>query len=273
MRRFALLLVLLLALVVGALVLSRAQGRLVYFPTREIEAAPSVIGLEYRDVWLQVDGQRVHAWLNSARGERLGTVLFFHGNAGNISHRQQTMLFWAHHGMDLMIVDYPGYGQSEGRPTEANTYATAQAAWDFLTAQEHIPADEIVVHARSLGGGIGTWLASQEHPRALILESSFLSIPDMAQELFPWVPRWMVRIRYPSRDRIAGIQCPVLIAHSREDEVIPYRHGRGLFDAAREPKMFLELQGGHNGGWTQTADYDATVRRFLTDAGLEVPTP
>jgi fermentation-respiration switch protein FrsA (DUF1100 family) len=193
-------------------------------------------------------------------------VLFFHGNAGNISHRLESLAIFNRLGLDVLMVDYRGYGQSSGRPTEAGTYRDARAAWDWLVARGVTP-DRIVVFGRSLGGAVGAWLAARPgvRPAGLIVESSFTSGADMARRLYPWLPaRLITRLKYPVREYVAASRAPVLIIHSRDDEIIPFDMGRELFEAAPEPKTFFELRGDHNAGfWISRDRYVPALNSFL----------
>ena len=177
-------------------------------------------------------------------------MLLFHGNAGNISHRIDYAKMFYGLGYSTLLVDYRGYGESTGEPSEAGTYRDATASWLWLTAARGIKASDIVIFGESLGGGVATWLAAQHVPRALILASTFTSIPDLGVEVYPWIPvRRLSRIHYDNLANVERIRVPVLIAHSPNDEIIPYAHGRRLHAAAHEPKAFLELSGGHNEGF------------------------
>ncbi len=230
-----------------------SQASLLYLPnlpSRAIVASPQDIGLDYETVWLtSEDGVRLHGWYIPAAQER-GTVLFFHGNAGNISHRLDSMRIFNRLGLAAFIIDYRGYGQSNGKPSEAGTQRDAVAAWRYLTEARGIAAQRIVLFGRSLGAALAAWLAARERPAALIMESAFTSVPDLAAELYWWLPaRQLARLQHATRDYLEDVRSPVLVVHSPEDEIIPYRHGRALFDAAHEPKAFLDLQGDHNGGF------------------------
>jgi hypothetical protein len=242
-----------------ALVLYLLQGRMVFLPHlpgRALDATPEAIGLDYEDAVIETaDGERLHGWFVPADAAR-GTLLFFHGNAGNISHRLDSLAIFNRLGLDVLMVDYRGYGQSSGEPSEAGTYRDARAAWDWLVARG-VPPDRIVVFGRSLGGAIGAWLAGQADvsPAGLIVESSFTSGADMARRLYPWLPaRLITRLKYPVRDHLAAATSPVLVIHSRDDEIIPFDMGRALFDAAPEPKTFFELRGDHNAGFWLSRD-------------------
>ncbi len=234
------------ALLVGVFLF---QSRLVYFPNmgREFSATPQDAGLEYEEVWLTTsDGERLHAWFVPASQSR-GTLLLFHGNAGNISHRMDYLLMLHRRGYSSIIFDYRGYGKSSGRPSEQGTYRDAEAAWRYLTVIRKLEPRRIALLGESLGGAVAAWLASRQAPGALVLASVFTSVPDLGAEVYPFLPvRLLSRFEYDTRAYLKNVQAPVLIAHSREDDIIPYRHGQALFAAAREPKAFLEMRGGHN---------------------------
>jgi len=228
------------------------QSHLVFYPGtgREIIATPARIGLAYEDLHLETsDGISLRGWYIPA-AQPHGTVLFLHGNAGNISHRLDSVLMFHRMGYNMLIFDYRGYGNSSGAPTEQGTYRDAEAAWRYLTEQRQIPSCRIVLYGESLGGAVAAWLAAHQQPAALVIASGFTSVPDLAQHIYPFLPvRWLARIRYDTREYLRSVAAPVLIAHSPEDEIIPFEHGRALFAAANPPSQFLELAGGHNDGF------------------------
>ncbi len=243
------------------------QPRLVYFPdpARGLVATPRAAGLEYEDVQLHTaDAETLHGWWVPARNAR-GAVLIFHGNAGNISHRIGYLTMFNRLGYATLIIDYRGYGKSSGTPSEAGTYRDGEAAWRYLMQTRMHGPQDVVLIGESLGGGIATWLALQHAPRALILASTFTSVPDLGSQVYPWLPvRLLARIDYDNLARIGQIAIPVLIAHSREDDIVPFAHGAALFAAAREPKQLLVLHGGHNDGFLFTRDEStAAVGAFL----------
>jgi len=253
-----------------SLMLYLLQDRLVFLPHmpgRELDATPQVIGLDYEDTWINTaDGERLHGWYIPADDAR-GTVLFFHGNAGNISHRMESILIFNRLGLNVLIVDYRGYGQSSGKAGEQGTYRDAKAAWDYLVGQRRLPPERIVIFGRSLGGGVGAWLASQPgvEPAGVIIESSFSSGVDMGKRLYPMLPvRLITRINYPVREYITAVRAPVLVVHSRDDEIIPFDMGQAIYQAASEPKTFFELGGDHNAGfWISRERYVPALDDFL----------
>ena len=243
------------------------QNSLMYHPVKELPYTPSDIGLTYEEVWFSTDdGISIHGWYVAALEER-GTVLFSHGNAGNISGRLETIRMLHGLGLNVLIYDYRGYGKSEGHPNEEGTYRDALAAWNFLVQEKNISEDKIVIMGRSLGGAVSARLATQTAPAALILESTFTSAKDLAQELYPFVPvRWLMRAEYPTADYLQQISVPVLILHSREDRLIPFHHGQELYQKAKDPKDFFEMDGGHGESHVVTgADYIAKLDQFFNE--------
>ena len=251
------------------------QSTLIYFPSKSHYATPKAAGLEYEDVWLTTaDGVRIHGWF-VFHPEPRGTLLFFHGNAGNIGDRIESLQIFNRLGLNSLIIDYHGYGLSGGSAGEQETRLDAKAAWDHLTTDRGIPPEDIVVFGRSLGGGVAAWLASETNPAGLILESSFTSVPDLAAKYYPLFPvRLLARVRYDSKAALSRIRCPVLIVHSVDDEIVPFSHGRALFDAAPPSRFFLELRGGHNDGFLRAGDwYVNGLSGFLDRALAPVPGP
>ena len=153
-------------------------------------------------------------------------------------------------GYNTLIIDYRGYGESSGTPSEQGTYRDAQAAWQYLTEERNIPATRIVLLGESLGGAVATWLAAREKPALLLLASAFTSIADMGAAIYPFLPTHLLsRFEYNTQEYLRSVTCPVFVAHSPQDEIVPFAQGQALYAAAPEPKQFLELQGGHNNGF------------------------
>ena len=241
------------------------QSRYVYFPARDILATPAALALPFEDItFVAGDGRRIAAWFVPATPSR-GTALICHGNGGNIGDRLHVIQLCHALGLNTFIFDYRGYGNSPGRPSEQGTYADALGAWNFLTQERHLPPDRIIIFGRSLGGAVAAWLADRKKPAGLILEATFTSLSDIGASVYPYLPvRLLCRYRYPTLDHVRNVRCPVLVAHSREDDMIPFTHGQKLFQAAPEPKVFAELSGGHNDGEGFTeASYRKTLDEFL----------
>jgi len=228
------------------------QANLLYFPnipSRTVNVTPESMGLNYEAIELQTnDGVKLDAWFVPADNPR-ATLLFCHGNAGNISHRLESIELFHKLGLSVFIYDYRGYGNSQGKPSETGTYLDAQAAWRYLTDERQIQHKDIVIFGRSLGAAIASNLAAKTAPKALIIESSFTSVPDLAAQLYAFFPvRSLSRFSYPTEHNIQNVHAPILIIHSPDDEIIPYSHGKRLYEAAPEPKQFLTIIGGHNDG-------------------------
>lgn len=244
-----------------------AQDGMVFLPdlpTRQLGQTPAALGLSYEDVTLHTpDAQRLHAWYIPHANSR-HVVLFLHGNAGNISHRLDTISRLRELGVNILLFDYRGFGQSSGEASEQGTYLDARCAWEYLRRERQFAGEQIIVHGRSLGGAVAAELATQVRPAAVILESTFTSIPSMGAELYPWLPvDWLARIRYDNLARIGQIQAPLLILHSPQDELVPYTHGLALYAAARAPKQFAQLEADHNNGFRRSPDYVPALRMFL----------
>lgn len=245
-----------------------AQKSLLYLPTAagpSLDVTPAGAGLDYEEVRLSSgDGVELHGWFVHGDGSRV--LLFFHGNAGDITHRLFSIGQFHELGLSVFIIDYRGYGRSGGRPSEQGLYRDAEAAWRHLTETRRIAPDDIVVFGRSLGGSVAAWLAARHRPAALIVESSFTSVPDIASEIYPWLPvRWLSRLRHATRDYVGDVRCAVLVVHSRDDEIIPYHHGQAIYAAANQPKTLLTLRGGHNDAIsTDESTYMDGLRAFLS---------
>lgn len=251
-----------------ALYLYVFQARFVYFPelpSRQLTTSPADIGLAYETVSLRTaDGETLAGWFIPA-SEARGTLLYLHGNGGHMGHRLDPIEVFHRLGLNVLIIDYRGYGNSSGKPSEASTYEDALAAWNYLTQHKRLRPERIVLFGESLGGSIAAWLAARQPPAGLILYASFTSVPDMAQALYPMFPAsWLARYHYDTRAALSKAHCPLLILHSSEDEIIPFSHGQTLLDAANTPKQLVELRGGHNDAlWVSRAVYAREVEHFL----------
>jgi len=249
------------------------QGKMVYFPMSQIVATPADHGMDFEEVMIETtDGVRLQAWFVRAAEPAGRTVLFFHGNAGNLSHRMDSLVNFRGLGLDTLLVSYRGYGNSDGRPSETGTYLDAAAAWDHLTNERGIPGERIVVFGRSLGGAVASWVAAERDPGGLILESSFTSIIDLGARYYWFLPvRLLSRFSYDTLGRLPQVRAPVLIVHSPQDEIVPFEHAEALYEAAPEPRTLLRIRGGHNDGFLLSgAAYIDGLRSFV--ATLDDPT-
>lgn len=243
------------------------QSRFIYFPERGLTADPTSIGLDFEDVSLVTsDGVTLSAWYIPSDQSR-GVVLFCHGNAGNISGRLDSIQIFNRLGLDVLIFDYRGYGESQGTPDEAGTYRDAEAAWRYLVETRGVDPGRVIVFGRSLGGAVAAWLAERHTPAMLILESSFVSLADVGSRVYPYLPIGLIlRYRYDTAAHLSGVNSPVLVVHSRDDETMPFDQGLRLYRAAPEPKRLLEISGSHNQGFvTSGAVYRDGLEGFISE--------
>lgn len=256
-----------LLFVVYAVYLYFNQSKYVYFPTSAIVAIPSDAGLLFEDIMLKTsDGISISGWYVPAENQR-GTILFFHGNGGNISHRIEFIEMFYKLNLSTFIIDYRGYGKSEGKPTEEGTYLDAEAAWDYLVEEKKINPSGVILYGRSLGGPIGARLAEKHKPAALILDSTFTSIKDIGAGLYPFLPvRKFFKFEYNTIEYLKGVDCPVLIIHSRSDSYIPFSHARELSEAVDNKKELVETLGDHNTNFiVSRKDYKNSIDFFIDE--------
>jgi hypothetical protein len=166
----------------------------------------------------------------------------------------------------VLVFDYRGYGRSDGKPSEQNVYEDAQAAWSWLVAVRQTAPDKIFIFGRSLGGAVAIDLATRVNCAGVILESTFTSAVDMGSKLYPFVPvRLVARFSFDSLSKMGRVLCPVMVAHSPDDEMIPYAMGRTLYEAAHSEKLFVDLTGHHNDLLSLDSDlYRNALRGFLS---------
>ncbi len=228
------------------------QDSLIFPRTRDIYRTPAdpPFSWEYEDIYVTVNGDKTHGWFVPLENAR-GIALFSHGNAGNIADRLESIHLLRRLGFSVLAYDYGGYGLSEGRPSEQRIYADVEAMWQYLTEVRDIAPESIVIFGRSLGGAAAAHLASKTTPAAVVLESTFTSVPDVVRGL-PVVGHILalgVRHRLPTLEKIPAIKAPLLVIHSKDDSIIPYAHGRRIYETANPPKQFLEIEGDHNEGF------------------------
>jgi len=243
--------IVLVALVFGAAVRTGMIERyFIYFPEKDVQADPSELGLDYEDVtFVASDGVELHGWFVPGSSRNSTTFLWFHGNAGNISHRLDNLkLLHNELGVSVFLFDYRGYGRSQGSPSEHGTYLDAEAALAYLGSRREGSLERVIYFGRSLGAAVAVEMGVRHPPYALILESGFPSVPYMARRAYPFFPIWpFLRTQYDSQAKMADVNAPVLILHGDEDDIVPIEAGKLLFDAAKEPKQFHTIYGaGHN---------------------------
>ncbi|MCE5274751.1 MAG: alpha/beta hydrolase [Deltaproteobacteria bacterium] len=231
-----------------------------------MRCTPAFAGLIYEEIRVETqDGISISGWwVPTVRPK--GTVLFCHGNGGNIASYLDPILLGNRLGLDVFIFDYRGYGYSGGTPTESGTYLDADAAWKYLVTERGIAPEQIIVWGRSLGGAIAARTAAVHPAGLVIVESTFTSLRDLVNDRFSWVPSCIVAdYAYDTRHHLEQVYVPVLVIHSPDDEMIPFRHGKMLYDAIKGPKAFLEIKGSHNRGYLDSMDvYVSGIMDFVS---------
>ena len=214
---------------------------------------PETYGLPVEDVHFQSDdGVKLHGWFVKGEGaddrNERSTLLWFHGNAGNLSHRLDKILLLRKLGLNVFIFDYRGYGKSEGQPDEQGLYHDSIAAYHTLVESRNVRPETLFLFGQSLGGACAVEVALQHPVAGLILEATFTSVEEMAELMFPVLPvRFLVHSKFNSIDKVPLLSIPKLFIHGSQDSIVPFSMGRKLFDAAKEPKEFLEiLNADHN---------------------------
>jgi len=251
------------------------QPKFLYSPVREIACTPDDLGLDYEQVVFKSDdGLQLSGWYIPAAISEF-TILFCHGNGGNIYHSLDSINILHELGLNCFIFDYRGYGNSEGKPTEEGTYLDAEAAYKWLTKGKKISPDSIIVFGRSLGGSIAAQLASKVNTSALVVEGTFTSYVDIGKKFYPYMPvRWFARFSYDTLEYIKNVRCPVMLIYSRNDEVVPFEFGLELYEAAGEPKEFVEIFGSHNDGFLVSAEiYKKAWLNWLKFLKVRLGTP
>jgi len=247
------------------------QRAFAYRPTHDVAGSPDDVGLAFEDVTFpSANGRTLHGWMVCTPGARY-TLLYCHGNAGNITHRVTSVRDFAARELSVFIFDYAGFGKSSGRPGEKATYNDALGAWDYLVSERGVPPDRIILFGRSLGTAVAIDLATRVDAAAIILESAFTSAPEVGARAYPWLPVKLIsRYHYDSLKKVSQLRLPKLYVHSINDRTVPYGMGRRLFGRSREPKHWIKVRGAHDANYLiPGSEYDRELRAFVAD--LEGP--
>ena len=251
-------------LLVGWLVLQ--ERRLVFFPTRALVAGPADFGLRADELSVRTDdGLTLHGWWIAGPGRRV--LIWYHGNAGNIADRLHNARWFVEQlGVDVLLVDYRGYGRSEGTPDEAGLYRDGLAIYDVVAARG-VPAHDVILFGRSLGGAVAIEVALRRPAGAVVLESAFRSVPAMARVHYWFVPGGAIRTRMDNESKIGRVPAPILLLHGDRDRIVPLAHSRRLRELAARPARLHVIAGaGHNDTYlVGGAPYADAWRSFLQD--------
>ena len=243
---------------------------MIFFPYKDIVNTPDEINLKYEEVFIAIENnQNLHGWFVEPTDPEIRlsdkVILFCHGNAGNISRRLTTLDFLTSMGLKVLIFDYPTYGKSEGELSESGVIRSAELYYNWLINEKKYKPENIVIFGRSLGGAVGIDLATKVPCRGLIVESSFTSVADIGNKIFPIFPiKLLLKYEFDSASKIKDVNCPLLITHSPDDDIIPYQMGLKLYENAVEPKKFLKISGLHNElSSFNSPDYINTLKQFI----------
>jgi hypothetical protein len=244
--------------------LSTIESAFLYFPAKKIDTAPDKINLKFDEIELETaDKVKLSAWWTPNDNAR-ATLIFSHGNAGNIGNRLDKLKIFHDLGLNVLLYDYRGYGKSKGMPSEKGLYADAQAAYDFVVNDKKIPADQIISYGESLGGPVAAHLTANNNVKVLILDSAFTNLEDMARLHVPLLAG-LAKSKFDTLADVANIKSPVLVLHSPNDEIVPYSQGQKLYAAVKTPKQFVKLQGSHNDGfWKSKNEYVKGLDDFIS---------
>lgn len=238
-----------------------------FVPSRDVAVTPKQAGLDFEDIYFVTqDHIRLNGWLikSAVTPQAAATILYCHGNAGNIGDRVEKLQDFRNLGVNVFIFDYRGFGRSQGRPTEQGMYRDAQAAYDYLISREDIAKNRIVVYGASMGGVAAIDLASQQTVAALIVDSTWTNAVDIAKTIVPFVPAFLLTVQFDNANKIKRIKVPKLFIHSFDDQTVPFRLGQKLFELAPEPKKFIEISGSHSQAYSVSKDvFLAQLEQFL----------
>ncbi len=269
----SLLVLALIGVPVGYFMFRRFESRVIFQPERAALGGVWRVPVGAEEVWFGTsDGVKLHGWLfHSDARPASATVIYFHGNGGNLSYYDWLGRELTRRGFDVLVFDYRGYGRSEGASAdERGLYADADAAYDFVTKARGVEARRVVLYGQSLGTAAAADVAARRECGALVLESGLSSAADMAGEIMPWLPRFVRRLTKNKLDtagKLARVGCPVLVAHGDRDEIIPVAQGRKLFEAAPARKRLLIVEGARHNDLSNVGGgkYIDTLAQFVRD--------
>lgn len=264
------ILIIFLAVVLFKIYFVFLEQKSLYHPQKEIPQTPENSGIAYEEIYFKAaDEIALNGWFVPAKDAKI-TILYCHGNAGNIYHRLHKVKFFHELGVNFFIFDYRGFGKSKGHPSEKGLYKDAQAAFDYLLSRADVDKNRIVAYGKSLGGPVSADLCRNRKISACILEGSFASVALRAQQLYPFLPmKFLISQKYDTIKKVNALKIPKLIVHGRDDEVISFSHGEMLFKAACEPKLFLPFYGGHNDDVYVTSQaYKEELTKFFSEYKL-----
>jgi len=238
----------------------------IYYPAKNIEVTPELINLSFQDLYVKTkDNLLINAWLILKDNAKY-TILFCHGNAGNIQDRLDKIEFFHRLGINVCIFDYRGFGKSQGRPSEQGLYVDTKAVYDYLVNNRKIKPEVIILYGESLGTAVAINLAQEVKIKALIMEGAFSRGRDMARKIYPFLPAFLFSNTFDSLSKIKVIDAPKLFIHSKDDEIVPFALAQKLYQTACEPKKFIAITGGHNTSFLDSQEeYASSITAFINN--------
>lgn len=242
------------------------ESRSVFFPTKNIEFTPEFINLPFEDIYIETEDKlKINGWFIPYGGAKY-TVLLCHGNAGNIADRLDKISLLHRLGVNIFIIDYRGYGKSQGRPSESGIYLDAKRAYDYLINSRNIRPENIILYGESLGGAVAINLASEVKIAGLILEGAFSKGRDMAKKIYPFLPPLLFSNKFDSLIKIKKIEAAKLFIHSKDDEIVPFALAQKLYNTAKEPKRLVEVAGSHNNAFLDSQQtFFSSIAAFIRE--------
>lgn len=242
------------------------EARGIFYPEKQVRFTPKNINAGFDDVYLTTeDNITLNGWF-IPYNEAKYTLIFLHGNAGNIGNRLDKINLLRETKCNIFIIDYRGYGHSKGAPCEIGFYYDARAAYKYLLIEHGISPDQIILYGESLGAAVATDLAAKSEVKAVILEGAFSCAKDMAKIIFPFLPGFIFQNKFDSLKKIASVKAAKLFIHADNDEIVPINLGKKLFNSAPEPKVFTELSGSHNEAFLSSKDkYITAIKSFINN--------
>jgi len=242
-------------------------NKFVYRPEATFAAedfTPATLGLAYEEVSIKTgDNLLLSAWYFPA-DNATHLLMYCHGNAGDIRDWSHAMPPFLQMGCSILLFDYRGYGQSQGKPSEEGLYLDGEAVWGWVAERAEKEGLTAVSLGKSLGSAVAIHVAAQMPPAALILDSAFTSMREIALTVTPWLPDAMLPELYESLKIVPKLTCPTLVLHGSDDTLVPLAHGQALYDTMTCPKTLMIIDDADHNNLSSSPQYDAAIRAFLS---------
>jgi uncharacterized protein len=245
------------------------QRSIIFRPGKQVYGSPRDYRIAYEDVFLGCHNEiKIHGWWMPGVTEKV--IIFFHGTIGNLTYDLRSIVFLHSLGASILSIDYPGYGRSEGRPSERGCYEAAEAAWDFVCETKRFKSEDVILYGKSLGGAVATYLAAKYRCGGLVFHSGFSSIRDMAAHIYWYLPaRLFCLSSMNALKYIKKSECALLLMHSETDEFIPISQAYRIYEKATVPRQFIRLKGSHfSDSWQANPKVYAALKELVYNGGV-----